>query len=301
MTSQSSDAAPLSRIDRRTHEERLLMALASRVRHLRDMRGMSRKLFAEASHVSAPHIGRLEAGKGNVSVLVLDRLARALGVSLASMLSTEPDDAADERSLLMEFVRKQPAEDLPTLRRRLIEHLGAGLGRGQRVALLGLRGAGKSAVGQTLARRLKLPFVELDGEIEQEARLGLDDIFALYGQTGYRTLERRILERVLLQHREVVLSTGGGIVTDPASYELLMRTCHTVWLHARPAVYYQRASSQGDARIASPAVHRTAMDSIRRTMAARQKLYAAAHQAVDTTSLSIEQVARRISAALKKA
>jgi len=134
----SPSAPSLLRNDRRAREEQLLQALASRVRFLRDMRGMSRKLFAEASRVSLPHIGRLEAGRGNVSVLVLDRLARALGVSLESMISTEPNDAANERALIMEFVRKQPAEELPALRRRLLEHLGAGVSRGRRIAHLDL-------------------------------------------------------------------------------------------------------------------------------------------------------------------
>lgn len=288
---------PLSRVQRRVREEELLKALASRVRHLRDLRGMSLKFFAEASHVSTPHIGRLEAGRGNVSVLVLDRLASALGVSLESMFATEPDDMADERALLLEFVRKQPAEELADLRRRLVGHMGAD---GRRVALLGMRCSGKSSVGAALAGKLRLPLVELDKEIERDAQLPLDDIFSLYGQTGYRTMERQVLERVLLQHREVVISTGGGIVTDPYSHELLMRTCFTVWLHARHDVYYQRARNQGDQRIASPAIHRTAIDSIRRTMAARQKLYAAAKLAVDTSDLSIDQVVRKVAQALKK-
>jgi len=212
----------------------------------------------------------------------------------------EPNDAANERALIMEFVRKQPAEELPALRRKILEHLGAGAARGRRIAVLGLRGAGKSSVGAALASKLRLPFVELDREIETEARLPLDDIFALYGQTGYRTLERRVLERTLLQHREAVLATGGGIVTDPHSYELLMRACYTVWLHSRHETYYQRTSAQGDQRITAPAIHRTAMDSIRRTMAARQKLYEGAQLAIDTTDLSIEQAVRRIATSLRK-
>lgn len=301
LPSDEQDGAPPSRIDRRAREETLLKALAFRVRHLRDLRGMSRKFFAQASHVSEPHIGRLEGGRGNVSVLVLDRLAAALGVPLESMFSAEPSDAADERALIMEFVRKQPAEELPALRRRLLEHLSAGTGQDRRVAMLGIRGAGKSAVGEALARKLRWTFIELDREIEREARLPLNDIFALYGQTAYRTLERRVLERVLLQHRDLVLATGGGIVTDAHSYELLMRTCHTVWLHARHEIYYQRASTQGDPRITAPTIHRTAMDSIRRTMAARQKLYAAAWLAIDTSDLSIERAVARVAKALKNA
>ncbi|WP_175684688.1 shikimate kinase [Burkholderia anthina] len=294
-----SESSPLARRDRRSHEERLLKALASKVRYLRDMRGMSRKLFAQTSHVSEPHIGRLEAGRGNVSILVLDRLAQALGTSLESLLTIEPDDLSNDRSLIIEFVRKQPAEDLAAIRRLLLEHRETGTARERLIALVGLRGAGKSAVGAALGERLCMPFVELDKEIELEARLSLNDIFALYGQTGYRALERRALERVLLQYEEVVFATGGGIVTDPHSYELLMRSCFTVWLHARHHVYYDRTHAQGDERIASPAIHRTAMERIRRTMSARQKLYKAANLAVDTSDLSIEQVVSKVTSCIK--
>ena len=265
--SQSSPS--LSRTDRRAHEQQLLRALGLRVRYLRDMRGMSRKLFAEASHVSSPHIGRLEAGHGNVSVLVLDRLARALGVPVESMLSTEPADASTDRALI--------------------------------IALLGIRGAGKSSVGEALACKLRLPFVELDHEIQAEAGMNLEDIFALYGQTGYRTLERRVLERVLLQHKELVLATGGGIVTDPSSYELLMRACYTVWLYATHDIYWERLNAQGDRRIGTPAIHRTALASSRKTMAARHKLYSAAQLAVDSSNLSVAQVVREVAAAVKSA
>lgn len=263
---------------------------------------MSRKLFAEASHVSSPHIGRLEAGHGNVSVLVLDRLARALGVPVESMLSTEPADASTDRALIMEFVRKQPAEELAGLRRQMLERLGNDVVRGgRRIALLGIRGAGKSSVGEALACKLRLPFVELDHEIQAEAGMNLEDIFALYGQTGYRTLERRVLERVLLQHKELVLATGGGIVTDPSSYELLMRACYTVWLYATHDIYWERLNAQGDRRIGTPAIHRTALASSRKTMAARHKLYSAAQLAVDSSNLSVAQVVREVAAAVKSA
>ncbi len=286
--------------DRRKRETQRLETLAARVRQLRDQRGMSRKLFAEQSGVSLPHIARLEAGDGNVSVLVLERLARALGVPLEMMFMADDGDSVD-RSLIIEFVRKQPTDQLPALRRSLIAHLGNGLRPHRRIVLLGIRGAGKSSVGELLARRLELPFVELDREIEREANTGLDEIFALYGQSGYRTLERTVLERVLMQQPEVVLAPGGGIVTEPNSYELVMRTCFTVWLHAKHEVYYQRSRAQRDWRIASPVMRRQAMDSIRRTMAARSELYSAADLSIDSTDLSVEQVTRRIVSALKAA
>lgn len=292
----------LGRDDRRKREEQRLDSLAARVRRLRDLRGMSRTLFAAQSHVSVPHIARLEAGQGNVSVLVLDRLARALGVPLEAMLTDEPEnEGATERALLLEFIRKQPAAALPGLRRALLGGLGADDPSAQRIVLLGIRGAGKTAVGQLLARRLKLPFIELDQEVEREAGQPLEQIFGLYGQTGYRTLERRLLERCLMQHKSFVMAPGGGIVTDPHSHELLMRACFTVWLYAAPEIYYRRTRAQQDDRIASAAMRRQAMDSIRRTMAARVPLYSSASLAIDSSELKVEGVTRRILSAVRLA
>lgn len=293
----------LERDDRQLREQQRLKTLAARVRRLRDLRGMSRTLFASQSKVSVPHIARLEAGEGNVSVLVLDRLARALGVPLEVMLADADDDdqGSTERSLLIEFIRKQPVAALPALRRALLGGLGADADtQMQRVALLGIRGAGKSAVGQLLSSRLKFPFIELDHEVVREAGQPLARVFELFGQTGYRTLERRLLERSLMQQPSFVLAPGGGIVTDPHSYELLMRSCFTVWLHAEPDVYYQRSHAQHDDRIASAALRRQAMDSIRRTMGARTPMYAAASLSIDSSSLSVEQVVRRIMTALRQ-
>lgn len=291
----------LARDDRCRREQQRLQALAARVRQLRDLRGMSRTLFASQSKVSVPHIARLEAGQGNVSVLVLDRLARALGVSVEAMLAeVEPDASAIERALLVEFIRKQPISALPALRRALLDGMSGDETRAQRVVLLGIRGAGKSSVGELLALRLKCPFVELDHEVAREAGQPLDKVFALYGQTGYRTLERQLLERTLMQQPAFVLAPGGGIVTDPFSYELLMRTCFTVWLHAAPDIYYRRTHAQHDERIAAAAMRRQAMDSIRRTMAARAPLYASAALAIDSSALTVEQVVRRIQTALRR-
>lgn len=292
------------RDDRHRREQECLQALASRVRRLRDLRGMSRTLFASQSRVSVPHIARLEAGQGNVSVLVLDRLARALGVPLEAMLtdSDSEDQGSTERALLIEFIRKQPAASLPALRRALLDGLGSDVDmRLRRIALLGIRGAGKSAVGELLSRRLQFPLIELDHEVVREAGQPLERVFDLFGQTGYRTLERRLLERSLMQQSSFVLAPGGGIVTDSHSYELLMRSCFTVWLHAAPDIYYQRTNAQRDERIASAAMRRQAMDSIRRTTSARTPLYATASLAIDSSDLSVEQVVRRIMTSLRKA
>jgi XRE family aerobic/anaerobic benzoate catabolism transcriptional regulator len=279
-------------------EHARLKQLAERVRYLRAQRGMTRKQFAASSGVSIPHIARLEAGQGNVSVLLLDRLAGALGVSLESLLMTNVRDAPD-LALIVEFLRQQSAESLQTIRFRLLKEFGAAPEtRQRRIALVGLRGAGKSSVGAALGRRLGLRFVELDREIEQEAGIALNEVFSLYGQPGYRMLERRCLERLLIEQPAMVLATGGGLVTEPLTYELLMRNCFAVWLHAKPAVHYERVRAQSDTRIASSALHRQAMDSIKSIVDARRDLYAAADLAVETSVRSVDQVVDCILGAL---
>jgi shikimate kinase len=147
---------------------------------------------------------------------------------------------------------------------------------------------------------MKYPFIELDRETVREAGQPLDRVFDLFGQTGYRPLELRLLERSLMPQPSFVLAPGGGIVTDPHSCELLMRGCFTTWLHAAPDIYYQRTNAQRDERIASAAMRRQAMDSIRRTMGARTPMYAPASPAIDSSDLSVEQVVRRIMTALRQ-
>jgi XRE family aerobic/anaerobic benzoate catabolism transcriptional regulator len=234
-----------------------------------------------------------------VTVLVAERLARALGVPLESLFAPVEKDAAD-LTLIIEFLREQPRETLSEIRHHLVAQFGtAPEQRRRRVALLGMRGAGKSSVGLQLADRLRIPFVELDREVERSAGIELAQIFSLYGQGAYRSFERECLERTLMRHPEVVIATGGGLVTEPQTYELLLRSCYAIWLRATPVVLFDRLHAQGDLRIASGPMHRQAMDIARHTLDARTELYAKADVAVESSELSVAQVVARIEKELR--
>src|SRR3954465_8176220 len=206
-------AAPLSAsLPEQAHDAFYLGRLGERVRAWRNAQGMTRKRLAEASGVSERYLAQLEAGRGNISVLLLRRLARARG---------------------------GPAGEL---------ECGDTARRASRIALLGLRGAGKSTLGEKLARALDLPFIELDREVEKEAGAKLGEVFALYGQDAFRRFERRALQRVLDDNERAVIATGGGLVTDPSTYEVLLERCFCVWLRASAQEHMSRVIAQGDMR-----------------------------------------------------
>jgi XRE family transcriptional regulator, aerobic/anaerobic benzoate catabolism transcriptional regulator len=234
--------------------------LGERVRAWRNGQGMTRKALAEASGVSERYLAQLEAGLGNISVLLLRRVARAMNVPVEHLVR---EDAA---------------------------------ARAARIALVGLRGAGKSTLGEKLAQALGVPFVELDREVEKEAGISLAEIFALYGQDAFRRFERRALERVLNENDRAVIATGGSLVTDPSSYELLLERCFCVWLKASPQEHMSRVMAQGDMR---PFKGRsTALDEIRKLLADRDRLYARAPLALDTTGKTVRQTLQELRKAL---
>jgi XRE family transcriptional regulator, aerobic/anaerobic benzoate catabolism transcriptional regulator len=238
--------------------DRLLAALGRRVRQLREEHGFSMREAAQRSRLSLRFLGQVEKGQGNISIRNLAALARALGTTPAALLA------------------------------------GAGDGALPIVALLGLRGAGKSTIGRKLARRLRLPFVELDRRVEEAAGLTLGEIFALHGEDYYRRLEREALEAVLREGRPVVLATGGGIVNSPDTYALLKRLALTIWLRARPLDHWNRVVQQGDRR---PMADRPqAMAELRRILAVREPLYAEAAHALDTAGRNAEAVAEAAAA-----
>ncbi len=237
--------------------DRLLAGLGRRVRALRAARGSTLRETAARAGLSVRFLGQVEAGGANISVRKLASLARALGTTPAELLS----GPGGER-------------DLPV------------------VALLGLRGAGKTTIGRRLARRLRVPFVELDRRVEEAAGLALDEIFALHGEEYYRRLERETLEDVLREDRPLVLATGGGIVASPETYALLRHRALTVWLRAHPEEHWNRVVQQGDRR--PMADHPEAMAELRRLLAAREPLYAEAAHTVGTSGRSVDDVARRI-------
>ena len=242
-------------------ESLYLSRLGERVRAWRIESGTTRKSLAAASAVSERYLAQLEAGQGNISVLLLRRVARAMGVPVESLV--KEDDAAPQR---------------------------------ERVALIGLRGAGKSTLGAKLAQLLHMPFVELDREVEQEAGAKLGEVFAMYGQDAFRRFERRALERVLGQHERAVIATGGSLVTDPANFELLLERCFCVWLKASPEDHMARVIAQGDMR---PFKGRSAaLDEIRKLLAERDALYARAAAAVETTGKTVKQTLQELRKAL---
>jgi XRE family transcriptional regulator, aerobic/anaerobic benzoate catabolism transcriptional regulator len=265
-------------------ESALHALLAQRVRDARARRFMTRKALAEQSGISLAYLARVESGTGNISLGLLQRLSLALNLPIESFLASgEPANA--DFTMIVEFLRRQPPERLANIRKQLFESRDA-----QRIALVGIRGVGKSTLGPLLAERLGIPFVELNREIEREAKLGISEIFSLYGQRGYRALERSCLERIVVEHPNVVLATGGGIVAEAATYELLLGSFFTIWLKAKPRLMFERVLGQHDARIASAQLRFEAVDNIKRTLEARRHLYELAHAAFDTTGKAPGQI-----------
>lgn len=234
--------------------EILLATLGRRVRERRQEQGLTLRELAGRSGLSQRFLVQVESGRGNPSVRSLAGLARALGTSSAVLLEPEPE-----------------APPPPPV-----------------VALLGLRGAGKTSVGTRLAERLEVPFVELDRRIEERAGLSLGEIFALHGEGYYRRLEREALEELLEEGRPLVLATGGGLVTSPRTWSLLRRRALTVWLRARPEEHWNRVLRQGDRR--PMADNPGAMSELKELLSGREPLYAGASSSVITSGRSIDAV-----------
>ena len=275
------------------NEGQLHELLGQRVREARARRFMTRKGLAEESGISLAYLARVEGGTGNISLGLLQRLALALNLPIESFFSSEAAPSADF-TLIVEFLKRQSPERLTQIRQQLFD----GEAGGQRIALIGIRGVGKSTLGPLLAERLRIPFVELNREIEKEANLAVSEIFTLYGQHGYRVLERSCLERVVAEYPDVVLATGGGIVAESATYELLLTSFFTIWLKAKPRVMFERVLAQHDARIASTQLRDEAIENIARTLEARQPLYELAHASFDTSGKTLEQIVPALVATL---
>jgi XRE family transcriptional regulator, aerobic/anaerobic benzoate catabolism transcriptional regulator len=267
-------------------EEGFLAGLGRRVRGFRNRRGMTRKLLAAEADVSERHLAQLEAGDGNISVLLLQRIAVALSVAIDELfIDTNHGDS--EAAILSRLER------LPANRRREIvariqsEIEGDKTAREGRIALIGLRGAGKSTLGARLAGDLNVPFIELDREIEADAGMDLAGIFSLYGQAGYRRLEKRTLERVLAANGPAVISVGGGVVSERETYDRLLASCFTVWVKAKPEEHMSRVVAQGDLR--AMAENDEAMEDLRDILAAREPLYGMADFQLETSGDSVDE------------
>jgi XRE family transcriptional regulator, aerobic/anaerobic benzoate catabolism transcriptional regulator len=274
-----------------------LCRLGERVREERARRGMTRKILARDSGLSERYLAQLESGKGNLSIKLLRRIGDALNLPLARLVSTEPDEPLEIRQLV-EFLRRLPAARLGEARALLDAHFASSdrEARHRRIALIGLRGAGKSTLGRRLAQHLEIPFIELDAEIERDFGLSLGEIFALSGQAAYRRSERRVLEGVLERHPSFVLAAGGSIVAEPETYEELLSRCFTIWIKASPEEHMNRVIAQGDLRPMSD--NKEAMADLNRILAARTPLYARADAVVDTADSALEDTFSRLLATL---
>jgi XRE family aerobic/anaerobic benzoate catabolism transcriptional regulator len=258
-----------------------LQGVGSRIRELRERRGMSRKALAREAEVSERYLGQLESGEGNISIVLLRRVTAALNAKLGAVLEPEPA-AGVERQLVTRLLGTVPAHRRENLLLRLMHDFGREeVSRRNRIALIGLRGAGKSTLGPRLATALHSQYFELDGEIERESGLPLTELFSLYGQSGYRRFERRCLERLLTEHPQMVLTVGGGIVAEGDTFNLLLANCYTVWLRASPEEHMARVIGQGDLRPMSG--NAEAMDDLKRILIAREPLYRKADAVVETS------------------
>ena len=264
-----------------------LTALGERARSLRSRRGMTRKALAAAADVSERHLANLEYGTGNASILVLLQVARALQCSLAELLG-DVTTSSPEWLMLRELLEGRDEATVHRARVAIGELLGTGGAnasggreRSPRVALIGLRGAGKSTLGAMLAEDLGFPFVELSREIEKFAGCSVSEIQALYGQNAYRRYERRALEEAIQIYPEAVIATPGGIVSDPANFNLLLAHCTTVWLKASPEDHMMRVVAQGDLR--PMAASREAMEDLKSILVGRAAFYSKAEFELDTS------------------
>jgi XRE family transcriptional regulator, aerobic/anaerobic benzoate catabolism transcriptional regulator len=282
------DETPASPPERTQEKNLFLSGLGERVRALRARRGLTRKAVALAADVSERHLANLEYGEGNASILVLLQVAGALQCSLFELLG-DVTTSSPEWLLIRELLEHA---DEATLRKARVA-IGEALGTGgaspvanPRVALVGLRGAGKSTLGQMLADDLGFPFVELSREIEKFAGCSVNEIQGLYGMNAYRRYERRALEEAIQIYPEAVIATPGGLVSDPATFNQLLSHCTTVWLHADPQDHMKRVMAQGDLR---PMAHsKEAMEDLKSILAGRAAFYSKSQLKVDTSAQPLQ-------------
>lgn len=278
-----------------------LVALGERVRALRSRRGLSRKAAAVAAGMSERHLANLEYGIGNASILVLLQVAQALGCPLAELIG-DVTASTPEWLMIREMLERRDEATLRRVREAIGEMLGTGGGnaaRSPRIALIGLRGAGKSTLGKMLATDLEYPFIELSREIEATAGCSVAEIQALYGINAYRRYERRALEEIIQIYPEAVIATPGGLVSDPATFNLLLAHCTTVWLQATPEDHMKRVVAQNDLR--PMAASTEAMEDLKRILAGRTAFYSTAELTLDTSAQPLDETFLALRALVRQA
>jgi len=277
-----------------------LVELGGRVRAWRARRGMTRKQLAHDSGLSERFLADVESGKGNVSINSLEAAARALNISILELLQDAPPPGLARLQHLLGRLDEAQLDQAHSLLASVFG-LGDTQGRDKRIALIGLRGAGKSTLGAQLAAERGVPFVELDREIEREAGTSMNEILLLHGQAGYRRYERRALLRIAEENPDgVVVTTGGSIVSERETFDLLQSRFYCVWLKASPEEHMSRVVAQGDMRPFDTTRGATseAMEDIRRILASREPLYARADAVVDTAARSVKQSLRDLERAV---
>ena len=280
--------------ENRDPETGFLEQLGQRVRTMRALRGMSRKVLAKVSGISERYIAQLESGKGNVSIVLLRRVSNAMGAHLEDLIpATEP---APDWPVIRDLVRKATPNQIAQAK-DVLSGQGSGASALRRtsfagIALIGLRGAGKSTLGKMLAKKIGWSFVELNKEIEAQNGLSVAEIIALYGQEGFRRMEQTALGQLLAGKELMVLATGGGIVSEPVTFDLILSSFYTIWLKAEPEEHMARVRGQGDLR--PMADDRSAMAELRTILRSREPLYARASAVVDTAGLSVDAAAARL-------
>jgi XRE family transcriptional regulator, aerobic/anaerobic benzoate catabolism transcriptional regulator len=263
----------------------LIARVGDRVRKARELKGISRRVLSEKSGVSPRYLAQLEAGEGNISIGLLQRIAIALDHRIEWLTGSEDpwnSDAlkvadlfrradGDTQKAVLRFLDSEPAEHL----------------KAQRMCLVGLRGAGKSTLGAMASKTLGLPFVELNAQIEEQSGMPVPEVMALYGQEGYRKLEAQAVSRIIATHEAMVLAVAGGIVGEPETYATLLKHFHTVWIKATPDEHMARVRAQGDERpmVGNP----EAMDQLRSILTSREALYNKAQVQIDTSGRSIDE------------
>jgi XRE family aerobic/anaerobic benzoate catabolism transcriptional regulator len=280
-------------------DEAYLKGVGERVRLGRARRGMSRKSLSKASGVSERYLAELERGAGNASLLVLRQIADALSIEVADLVSDRPERPIDLTLARLQLERLAPSE-LAEARQLLAQHFtpSGSLTKG-RIALVGLRGAGKTTLGQLAAKELDIAFIELDREIERASGMELSEIFATHGQPMFRRLERQCLEAVVERFDRAVIATGGSLVTEPATYDLLLSTCFVVWLRANPEEHMTRVLNQGDMRPMADGPQ--AMDDLEAILESRAPLYARADAVVSTSDRTEREALRALLSSVPRA
>lgn len=273
-----SDSTP----ERDTGAE-LIARLAARVAEARKARGLPRRVLSELSGVSPRYLAQLEAGEGNISIRLLERVATALNLKVENLIAEELPMDHDVQRLVALF--RQAPDDVQQRVRSILAPENPKLMRAGRICLIGLRGAGKSTLGRMAGEALKIPFVELNKDIEAHNEMPLSEIMALYGEEGYREMEAEALERVSARHDRIILAVAGGIVAEKTTYARLLERFHTVWLKTSPAEHMQRVRAQGDVRPmqGNPA----AMAQLKSLLEGRKPLYEKAEAQLNTSNRTV--------------